>query len=305
MYHFIVNPRSSSGKGLRLWRKIEERLEEQGKPYRVHYTKDGWHGARIARKIAKSEVAPVIVPLGGDGTVNEIVNGIAGFGNVTFGYIPTGSSNDLARGLGLPKNPLKALECILHPKEFANLNVGCIRSGKKHRLFAGSSGIGFDAAVCYEVGHSPLKKLLNRLNLGKMIYVVIALKRVLFDKKVPADLVIDGGEKIHFNRMFFAAVMNNGYEGGGLNLCPEAKVDDGFLDVCVVADMARLKLMTLLPTAFFGKHVIFKEVHMYRCREIDIYAENLLYVHADGEDAGMYSHINVSYRGQNIKMITG
>ena len=305
MYHFIVNPSSSSGRGLALWHQIEEKLRKQDKTYKVHYTKDGWHGARIARKIAMSEEAPVIVPLGGDGTVNEIINGIAGFDHVTFGYIPTGSSNDLARGLGLPGKPLKALDVILNPTKFVNLNVGCIRSGEKHRMFAGSAGIGFDAAVCYEVGHTPLKKVMNRFKLGKMIYVVIALKRVLFDKKVSADIVIDGVKKGHFNRMFFATVMNNGYEGGGLNLCPEARVDDGYLDVCVIADMARLKVAALLPTAYFGKHVAFKEVHIYRCREIDIRMESPLHVHADGEDAGLHSHINVSYMGQNMRMISG
>ena len=105
--------------------------------------------------------------------------------------------------------------------------------------------------------------------------------------------------------MFFATVMNNGYEGGGLNLCPEARVDDGYLDVCVIADMARLKVAALLPTAYFGKHVAFKEVHIYRCREIDIRTESPLHVHADGEDAGLHSHINVSYMGQNMRMISG
>ena len=126
-YYFIINPSSSSGKHKTLWREIKEQLEKEEINYKIAATKKTGDAKRLAREasLQVSEQNPcTIVAIGGDGTVNEVVNGLILSPFLSFGYIPTGSGNDLARGLGLSKEPLEALDFILHPKEKKAVRIG-------------------------------------------------------------------------------------------------------------------------------------------------------------------------------------
>src|SRR5699024_8873846 len=100
----------------------------------------------------------------------------------TLGYIPIGSSNDFARGLGIPKKPEEALDAVLHPKKIIHMDIGMLTGAAGERRFLVSGGIGFDAAVCHEVCVSKWKILLNRLGLGKLSYAVVALDRLIKDR---------------------------------------------------------------------------------------------------------------------------
>ena len=125
MYHFIVNPVSRSGKGLILWqKKIEPILKKKNIPYRVEYTKQRGDTTELCRKIsasAKNEDNCIIVALGGDGTVNDAVQGIEDFENTTFSFIPTGSGNDFAKDMKISKNVKKTLKKILSAKKAVQL----------------------------------------------------------------------------------------------------------------------------------------------------------------------------------------
>ena len=119
MYYIIVNPASKSGKGLKIWSQIEPVLIEKKIEYKLYFSKKIGHVSRLVRKLSASlaDGAPdfilKLIILGGDGTLNEAIQGISDFNRVHLGYIPTGSSNDLARDLHLPKDPVKILESIL------------------------------------------------------------------------------------------------------------------------------------------------------------------------------------------------
>lgn len=303
MYHFIVNPNSRSGLGRHVWNQIEPILKQRNIDYVVHLTKYQGHAVKKAAKITCTNDPVTIVALGGDGTINEVVRGIQDLSRVTLGYIPTGSSNDFARGFGISKDPVTALEHILNPNRIVNMDVGLLTYKNKARKFCVSCGIGFDAAVCHEAMVSKLKVVLNKLKLGKLTYMGIALRQLMISKRIRTDITLDNDKTIHFDQALFVAVMNHRFEGGGFMFAPDAKTDDGILDVCVIADMPIPKILVLLPTAFWGYHRIFKGVHNYTCKVVDIHTELPLAVHTDGEPVFLQREIHVTCEPKPLKVI--
>lgn len=303
MYHFIVNPNSRSGLGRHIWGQIEPILKQKNIDYTVHVTKYRGHATKEAARLTASNNPVTLVVLGGDGTINEVICGIQHLSCVTLGYIPTGSSNDFARGFGMSKDPLTALAHILNPTTITKMDVGILSYRGRKRRFCVSCGIGFDAAVCHEAVVSKLKVLLNKIKLGKLTYVGIAFHQLSISRWGSADLVLDQTTHLHFDRTLFIAVMNHRFEGGGFMFAPDAKVDDGLLDVCVISDMPILKILALLPTAFFGYHRFFKGVHNYTCKTLDIHTELPLAVHTDGEPVFLQHHIQSSCEPEQIQVI--
>ena len=116
MYYFIVNPASRSGNGKYVWQKAEKILDQENTEYRVYFTSYQGHATKLARDITARGERLTLIAVGGDGTVNEVLNGIRDFSRVIFGYIPTGSSNDFARCMGFPRTrrPPYRMFCILH-----------------------------------------------------------------------------------------------------------------------------------------------------------------------------------------------
>ncbi|MCR5432237.1 MAG: acylglycerol kinase family protein, partial [Lachnospiraceae bacterium] len=134
-YYFIVNPGSRTGKAKELWDEMQKRLERSGKEFEVFYTKGQNDAKNAAESICKKDAAMKrIVVVGGDGTLNEAVNGIPAGAKVMLGVIPTGSSNDFARGVGIISDPMKAFERILNPRYFEKIDVGITRFSAKHTL---------------------------------------------------------------------------------------------------------------------------------------------------------------------------
>ena len=307
MYHFIVNPKSSSGRGIRFWWVVKDELEKQKTEYKVVFTEHMGHASELARTICEENTGiKNIVILGGDGTVNEVMNGISNFDEVLLGYIPSGSSNDLARSLKIPKDPLEALSHILKPTRFQYLDYGEITfPGTEHpaRKFACSSGIGYDAAVCHEVQESPLKKSLNRFGAGKFVYLAIAIKQVLTSPMMTATVIADGKEKGTFRNSLLVSNMIHKYEGGGLLMAPHADPTDGKLSITLVHGLSKAKIFFLLPTIMTGTHVKYKGVETFHCREIEIKTDKETAVHTDGEIPAICSHIIVHNILGKIRMI--
>ena len=208
MYTFIANPNARSGRGILLWKQIEKILLEKEIAYNVLFTKYQHHATRLVHDLTSDGAPHTIVVLGGDGTLNEVIDGIRYLDKVTLGYIPLGSGNDFARGLGLPTDIHSALEQILSPSHYTAMNVGVLDYENKHRRFAVSTGIGFDAAVCHQVMVTPLKAFLNRLKLGKLTYLGVALHKLLTLKPVTMTVTTETGETKTYHKVYFTAVMN-------------------------------------------------------------------------------------------------
>lgn len=304
MYNFIVNPNARSGLGHVVWKELESILRNENVEYQVFFTKYQKHATSITREITSDDEEHIIIALGGDGTVNEVVNGITHFDKVIFGYIPIGSSNDFARGLNLPTNPVEALNTILACPHLHPMNVGEMRYKDKLRRFAVSAGIGFDADICHEVVVSRVKKFLNKLKLGKLTYVCVALHRLIVTSSCKFDITIDGTKRVSYEKAYFAAIMNNRYEGGGAKFAPNAKNDDDQLDVCVVANIGKLKALMLFPMAFAGIHTKFKGVYMHRAADFRIQASRTLPLHTDGEPIFLQNDISVCCAPKKLRVIT-
>lgn len=317
MYTFIVNPNAKSGRGSMIWDLIEPELKKRRIEYEAFFTQHACHASEIAAEVTSDDREHVIVVLGGDGTVNEVINGIRHCGKVTLGYIPAGSGNDFTRVLKLPSDPERALENILNPQYICTMDVGKISFKNKENFnkkpayareaehrFAVSTGIGFDAAVCHQVAVSKLKIFLNKLGLGRLTYAGVALLRLFGDPAVHMEITLDHGEKKVFQHAYFAAVMNHPYEGGGFFFCPEAKIDDGVFDVIVAADIPKWKILFLLPTAFFGKHVKYKGVYIYRSKYVKIETAQMLPIHTDGEPVADGTCLEAEVLDEQIRIFT-
>lgn len=304
-FDFIVNPKSRSGMGWMVWKTIEPQLKKNRVNYYLHLTEKKRHASEIAEKITSDGREHTIVVLGGDGTVNEVVNGICIPERVLLGYIPIGSSNDFARGLGIPKDPDQALRALLKPVTIKEIDIGILERNEKKRKFAVSAGIGFDAAVCHEVCISRWKVMLNKFGLGKLSYAMVAMDRLMKDRPVRFTAVTENGRKRIFEKTYFAAFMNLQYEGGGFRFCPKASCTDGLLDVIVVHELPVLKILLLLPTAFSGMHTRFRGVSVFRCRNVVIETEIPLPIHTDGEPAFLRNRISAGITGEKIRVITG
>lgn len=303
MYTFIINPNARTGLGLKVWNSLESTLKEKNISYRAFLTKYRSHATSITRKILHENNRCTLIILGGDGTVNEVINGISDLSAVTLAYIPIGSSNDFARGMNLSSDPLTALEHILTPSRFTYLSVGTASYGTHKRVFAVSSGFGFDAEVCCRIGTSRLKAFLNRLSLGKFSYVSIAVSSLLLQTPKKMVLTLDGQKTVTFRKVYFAAAMNQKYEGGGFMFCPKAKPTDDWLDIMVAEGLPKLKILCLLPTAFLGKHTRFSGIHTYRCRSVMMESEIPLPLHTDGEPISRVQKVSISQNTQKIRFI--
>lgn len=304
MYSFIVNPNARSGLGQKVWAELENILKKRNVPYEVYFTKYQKHATNIVAEITSDGEEHTVVALGGDGTVNEVVNGIRDFDKTLLGYIPIGSSNDFARGLELPTDPVEALKTILACPHLHPMNVGKVTFKDKKRRFAVSCGIGFDADICHEAVVSHVKYFLNKLKLGKLTYVCIALHRLFVTKPCTVTITLDHEKTISFPNTYFVAMMNNKYEGGGVKFCPKAKNDDDKLDIMLASNVSKLKVLCLIPLALFGWHTPFKGVHIYTCKHIDIHAENALPLHTDGEPIFLQHDISAYCLPKKLRVIT-
>lgn len=305
MYYFIVNPVSSSGKGLRIWQEAREILDDGNVEYESFILEGPGEAAELARFLSLNRTPCTIVVVGGDGTINEFLSGLVTCQGITFGYIPTGSGNDFARGMRLPSRLEDIMAMILSPSKFRNINIGVTSSGGQKKYFAVSSGMGYDAAVCYESYRSPAKYLLNKLHAGKLIYLLNALKLLVSIRPFSIRLIMDD-QKLHtYQNVYFVAAMNTRYEGGGFMFCPKASPVDNYLDLIVVEGLSKWKTLLILPTAFKGKHVKFQGIHIFRCRRAVIQSDREVCVHIDGEHFGFCKKVSFGLLKEKLRVIAG
>lgn len=311
MYYFIVNPASRTGMGLQVWKQAEQELKCQNVVYKVYFTKYPRHSIRLTKKLcAKLQGEFTLVVLGGDGTANEVLSAIPAqdLKRITFAYLPSGSSNDLARGLGISSDPVTAIQDILSGKHLLDIDYGNITfpgTSTPHR-FAVSAGIGFDAAVCREALDSPIKKRLNQFQLGKLSYLVIALKQLIACHTADLTVSIDGSTPMTYRNVFFAAAMNQRFEGGGLPVAPDADPTDHLLSLCIIHDFPKIKAAVILPALMLGgKHTYFKGITLLNCRQAEITASEPLCVHSDGEYRGYHERLVFSCSESTIRVSVG
>lgn len=286
LYCFIVNKVSGNGRALKIWHQIEKKLKEKNVNYCVNFTEKPKHATLLVQDLIKKEKVTVMIALGGDGTIQEVVNGLIGT-NTPLGIIPAGTGNDFSRGLGIPLKHDKALERILSGKP-EMIDIGLINS----TYFCTVAGIGFDGEVAQKTNASRYKKLLNFVRMGQLSYMISALN-VLFHYK-PTDISLRIDEKLYkIPKVWLVAVANLPFYGGGFMICPEAKSNDGLFDICIVQGMTKSEFLRIFPLVLKGKHTSSPFIKIIKGKEIEIYSSTPLMVHGDGE---MFGHTPIHIR---------
>jgi len=266
---FIVNPAAGNGKAYKMIPKIEKYMNEKNIKYKFFITKYPGHGTVLAREAIKDDFE-IVVAVGGDGTVHEVINGIRD-SNVALGIIPLGTGNDFARYFRIPKDVYKALEILLM-KNTKFIDSAVIN---KYITCNNVANIGIDADVAVQITR------FKRFFSGILAYT-LSLINVLFKYK-PYNVKIDIDGKMIKRKIMLAAFGNCSFYGGGFKILPDANPDDGYLDVIIVNEISKFKLLFLLPMAIFGKHTSLKCVETYKAEKIHIDAEKELALCVDGE----------------------
>lgn len=308
MYHIIVNPAARSHKGGLIWKNIvEPYLMKQKVEYVSYFSEQPGDIAKLAATIshdATSDAKKHIILLGGDGTFNEMLQGIHDFSGIILSYIPIGSSNDLARDLAIPTDTMEAVKRAVFSGTSHQMDIGCVtfKDQTKH-YFAVSCGAGFDAAVCEETNRSILKSALNRIGLGKLAYLTIAIKQLFSAKSLSCQVTLDNKSPFLIKKYLFLTGMIHRYEGGGFAFCPKAKYDDGILDICSAAtQLPKFIILLILPTAFGGKHYCFPGIEPYRARRIHLKCSSPVWIHTDGEVLRYDDELTISCQKQVLTM---
>ena len=193
MVNFIVNENSKSGKGALVWHDVKAYLDENGLEYSAWFTRHKGHAREFAAMLSENEDKCDIIALGGDGTLNEIINGIKDFSKVRVGLIPSGSGNDFARGLGITDKPVELLKKLIVSTEDDLIDIGqlnyCNENGYQSRYFIVSAGGGIDAYVCKKNDELKVKAILNKFHLGKLSYFVITLMSLVHPAMLAAIVI--------------------------------------------------------------------------------------------------------------------
>jgi YegS/Rv2252/BmrU family lipid kinase len=279
----IVNPVAGARSTRRKWPIISRLLERIGLTFDFDYTEGVGHAMELAR-IAASDGYRYLVAVGGDGTVNEVANGILHSPNAAataLGVVSTGTGSDFARSAGLARDYTTACSQLTSSKRLT-IDVGVVkyqRDGKtQERFFVNSAGVGFDAAVVKETARFP--KFFG----GTIPYVAGMLRTLVSYKNKSVTLKMGDEEEHH--RVLNVAVANGNYCGGGMRIAPDAALDDELLDVVVIGDMGKLEILKEFPTIYKGTHVNHPKVSVKKAADIRIESAEPMLVYADGELLG-------------------
>ncbi len=303
MYYFIVNKSSRTGKGAEIWKNIRKILKIRDVKYSSWETMYKGHATELAKKICNMPDEEInLIVLGGDGTVNEVINGMCNFHKVNFGIIPTGSGNDFARGLNIKCTPEEQLGIILNSRKTETIDIGLSTYGNVKRYFAISSGIGLDAIVCKKALTSKLKTILNKLHLGKLTYIILTIQTLF--SMTTADITISyDGKKRKCKKMIFAAAMNFRAEGGGVPMAPRADAKDGLLSVCCVHGIPKWRTFFCLPLLVMAKHERIKGFDIVNCKKCHLKSNRPMVLHADGEYCEDVKEVNFECIPEKLRLI--
>jgi YegS/Rv2252/BmrU family lipid kinase len=302
-YDVIVNVSASTGKGRQVWRETERILKREKAAYQAYFPKNSDETKQLVQKLTSAENGSChLIVLGGDGTLNTVLQGIVSFETTKLSCIRTGSGNDFARNMKITKNTEQAMMHILYHPEETVLDYGELvcrrnREGEAiHRRFIISSGTGFDADICEEVSRSRWKHIFNKVHLGKLVYTAIGIKQIFTRKAVRATIRLDDAEPVEIPQLFFAVGMIHAFEGGGVPFCPKADPSDGLLDVCIVRNMPRWKLLLAVMLVYARQHYRFSEISGHRCKKMVIRTEKPQWFHMDGETPYRIRQLTLSCR---------
>ncbi len=280
-YKVIVNPTAGRGAARRAIPSIRETLAEFGMIYDLVCTDGPWHAAELA-EMAILEGFDTLVAVGGDGTTNEIINGIlrarqAGMGTAALGIIPVGGGNDFAYGMGLPLG-FRASIKTLGKRETRMIDIGHLSGGQypEGRYFGNGVGIGFDAVVSFIASKKRLR--------GFIGYLIAAVQTIYHYFQAPT-VKIDLDDERFIQPSLMVSVMNGRRLAGGFMMAPKAITDDGLFDLLIADDVPPAVIWSLIPRFLQGTQFGHPAIKTRRAARVTVQAvSGQLPVHADGEE---------------------
>jgi diacylglycerol kinase (ATP) len=280
----IVNPVAAGGKVGKRWPQLRDVLTKGGLCFAAQLTERPGHATEIAR-VALDEGYRHIVSVGGDGTVNEVVNGLVVEGrvppDVVLSILPGGTGSDFVRILNISRDPVQACETVLGDS-VRTVDLGeirCICDGRPIvRHFVNVAGVGFDGETSVRVN-----RMSKRIT-GTLPYLTSLLITLLSYKNKDVRLTVNG--QSHVGRFNSVVVCNGQYFGGGMWVGPKAAADDGVFDVIILKDLTKPELVVNIPRIYRGTHLTHPKVESLHGREIHIEAQQRMFIQAEGELVG-------------------
>ena len=280
-YKIILNPISGRGYAEKMVPMIEQKFNEFQLPYELVLTEKPWQAADLAEKAALDGF-DVVVSASGDGTANEVLNGLMraqlkGVKNTAMGIISVGTGNDFAYGMNIPGNFDDCMS-VLKNDVRKTMDIGLVKGGDypEGRYFGNGVGIGFDAAVGFEA-------VKIRWTRGLLAYLIAALRTIFLYFKAPLVEITYDGTTVKQNSLM-TSIMNGQRMGGGFYMAPNGDPTDHMFDLCIAASASKLRIFQLITYFMKGTQATQPEVKTAQAKKVSIKAlEGTLPAHCDGE----------------------
>ncbi|MCX6285310.1 MAG: diacylglycerol kinase family lipid kinase [Bacteroidetes bacterium] len=283
---FIVNPISGVGKQKGIEKLVKKHLDASLFDYSVVYTGKPGHATELSRDAVNRGLDAVIV-VGGDGTVNETAQGLIG-SKTALGIIPTGSGNGLSRHLKIPMNPAKAIR-ILNNYKITSIDTATLNDN----LFVSVAGVGFDARVAKEFAKSGKRGFRKYFNIATTAYATYKPRKY--------TMVIDGEEITR--RALMISFANSSQFGNNTSIDPNAKIDDGFIDVCIVSKVPYWKTLFLAPLLFIKRFDRTSYVEIIQAKDVELVRKKGKSGHLDGDPFVAGKNVHLKIQPLSLKVI--
>ncbi len=288
----IVNPKSAGGATKSVWASKASELRAHFGAFQVAFTKCAGDGNLLAKRAAE-QGRKFVIACGGDGTINEVANGILESGaDIELGILPSGTGGDFRRTLGLSNETREAAK-QLRTGETKTIDVGKVtflnhEGEQTSRFFLNVASFGLSASIIENVkGSTSLNWLPNNLLRGKASFALSTLQEVIGLDFKTVRVKMDDADETSLNTINFC-VCNSRFFGGGMKIAPDAKINDGFFDVVNIGDIKTAKILLNAYTLYQGSHLNLKEVKATLAKKIEVKSASNeeIHIEIDGELPG-------------------
>jgi diacylglycerol kinase (ATP) len=279
---FLVNPASANGSTGRRWPELARRASAAGLEGDTLFSERGGHLTELARAAALGG-ARLLVVVGGDGSVYEVANGLAGIDDPPeIAIVPRGTGWDFVRTFGIPRDVDRAAQVALEG-ETRTIDLGRV----SYRAWDGSDAAGVFANVASAGMSGAIAKRANETTKalgGKASYLWATF--AVFSRWQAAEIELEVGHERRSGRMFDVVVANGRFFGGGMQICPEAEPDDGLLDVLTIGDVTKRDLVQTMPKIYRGTHLPHPKAELLRGTTVSVASDSPIPIQLDGEQPG-------------------
>ncbi len=296
--HLLVNRQAGAGKGADYYKEVTRHLNKEHITYQTYFTEYAGHEKEIIASLLPFTLKewdssiknfPLLVVIGGDGTLHEVVNALVDYPNIPVGYLPGGSGNDFARGIGMSRKIKHSLKQLLQATQPSPINLMKATEvhTKQSRLILNNVGLGLDAKIVATANQSKAKHILNNLKLGSLAYISAAFSSIVKQPSYPLTISTETSGKT-FEDAYLCTTTNHPYFGGGVAIDPTASPFTEDIHLIVVEKIPPMQLLWLVMQLFVKNHLNSKHVHRFIGPNLSVHCQTPQEGQADGEVLGQH-----------------